>query len=272
MMKFAFSTLGCPGWTWEEILTIAKDSGFDGVEIRGIGREMFAPKARPFLPENTERSVMKLASMHMEISCLSAASCIAEKEEWPRHLTEGIAYIDLAERMGIPYVRILPDYKAAPDAPVDLGLAREHLAEFLAYAEGKRPVILMETNGWFAKTERLLALLEGFDSPNLAVLWDVHHPYRFYGEAIADTYAAFKDRIRYVHFKDSRVIDGQLVYQMMGKGDIPTAEILHLLAENGYAGYVSLEWLKRWNRDLAEPGIVFPHFMNYVRNILPLER
>ena len=36
-MKLSFSTLGCPEWSWNEILATAKDMGFDGIEIRGVG-------------------------------------------------------------------------------------------------------------------------------------------------------------------------------------------------------------------------------------------
>ena len=39
IMKLAFSTLGCPDWSWEEILATAKDMGFDAVEILGIAKE-----------------------------------------------------------------------------------------------------------------------------------------------------------------------------------------------------------------------------------------
>ncbi len=32
-MKISFSTLGCPGWSYEDILSTAKDLGFNGIEI-----------------------------------------------------------------------------------------------------------------------------------------------------------------------------------------------------------------------------------------------
>ena len=47
-MKIAFSTLGCPGWSWDEIFATAKDMGLDGIEIRGVGNEMFAPKIKAY--------------------------------------------------------------------------------------------------------------------------------------------------------------------------------------------------------------------------------
>ena len=32
-MKLAFSTVGCPDFQWSEIYSMAKDLGFDGIEI-----------------------------------------------------------------------------------------------------------------------------------------------------------------------------------------------------------------------------------------------
>ena len=36
-MKISFSTLACPDFSWTEIYSMAKDVGFNGIEIRGIG-------------------------------------------------------------------------------------------------------------------------------------------------------------------------------------------------------------------------------------------
>ena len=46
-MKFAFSTLGCPDWNFNEMISTAKDLNLDGIEIRGIENEVFAPFAKP---------------------------------------------------------------------------------------------------------------------------------------------------------------------------------------------------------------------------------
>lgn len=59
-----------------------------------------------------------------------------------------------------------------------------------------------------------------------------------------------------------------VAYEMIGHGDLPIAELVALLKEKGYDGYLSLEWLKRWRLSLAEPGIVFPHYISYMRSLL----
>ena len=42
-LPLAFSTLGCPKWTWPEILDFAAQHGFSGVELRGLLGEMNLP-------------------------------------------------------------------------------------------------------------------------------------------------------------------------------------------------------------------------------------
>ena len=35
-MKFSFSTLACPDYTWADIYSMAKDLGFDGIEVLSL--------------------------------------------------------------------------------------------------------------------------------------------------------------------------------------------------------------------------------------------
>jgi hypothetical protein len=35
-MKLSFTTLGCPGWTLQEIVENAAEMGYDGVDFRGL--------------------------------------------------------------------------------------------------------------------------------------------------------------------------------------------------------------------------------------------
>ena len=51
-MKLSFSTLACPGYSWAELYSVAKDFGFHGIEMRGLGGDIFDVHASPFLPEN----------------------------------------------------------------------------------------------------------------------------------------------------------------------------------------------------------------------------
>ena len=75
--------------------------------------------------------------------------------------------------------------------------------------------------------------------------------------------------IKYVHMKDSVMVDGQVEYRMMGQGDMPLTEMLDRLTAMGYDGYISLEWVKRWMAELSDAGIVFPQFANFMHDYTP---
>ena len=61
-MKLAFSTLGCPNFSWVEIYSMAKDLGFKGIEIRGLGDEISAVRAQPFSEEQLPQTIKSFPS------------------------------------------------------------------------------------------------------------------------------------------------------------------------------------------------------------------
>lgn len=56
-MRLSFSTFACPTWTWEQIIDVAANAGYHGIEIRGIEDELFLPNARPFRSEHRQHSL-----------------------------------------------------------------------------------------------------------------------------------------------------------------------------------------------------------------------
>ena len=166
--------------------------------------------------------------------------------------------------MNTPFIRILADREAHVTGEVDDQFIVEIMKELAEIAAPKEVTLLVETNGVYADTARLKKLLDDIGSPFVAALWDVHHPFRFFGEAPETTVANLGSYIKYLHVKDS-VMEGDVVrYRMMGEGDLPIREALDALDQINYDGYVSLEWVKRWAPELTDAGIVFPHFANYM--------
>ncbi len=267
-MKIAFSTLGCPDWNWDLILATAKDLHFDGIEIRGIANELYAPKIPVFLHDKIGDTIGKLNRMHLEISCLTSACYLYDKDAGERTIKEGKEYIDLASALNVPYVRVLGDKDPQPGPDIDDGFVSSQLKQLCDYASQKGVTVLIETNGVFADSDRLYKLVEKTDSDALAVLWDVHHPFRFFNESPDYTYSVLKEKIRYLHVKDSVMIpESGLKYRMMGYGDVPLKSVFDILKKNGYDGYVTLEWVKRWYSELEEPGVVFMQYRSFMNKM-----
>ncbi|MGI6712109.1 MAG: sugar phosphate isomerase/epimerase family protein [Bacillota bacterium] len=269
-MKFAFSTLGCPDWLWEEIITAAADIGYDGVELRGIGSEIYLPKLKNFALEKLPAIRTKLNNLNLEIPCLTTGAFLFDRSKKEEAQKEVADYLALAQGLETPYIRVLGDGSPGPGHfYADEALVEENLLELLPLAAQKNVTLLLETNGVFAESQKMSLLLEKINHPNLGVLWDVHHPFRYFKEPVNETYANLKPWIKHIHIKDSVIKDGMVQYRMFGNGDIPAAKVIRNLSIDGYPGYVVLEWVKRWCIDLEAPGIVFPHFLNTVKNMLP---
>ena len=264
-MKISFSTIACPDYSWVDIYSMAKDLGFDGIEIRGMGDNFAAYKAMPFTEANRPKTMAKLKALNIEIPCLSSGCCLKFKEKEAETIAELTEYCKLAQQINAPYIRVLADLEAAPNGEVDDAYVAEQLKKLAPIAAQYDVTLLVETNGVYSDTHRLRALLDSVNSHKIAALWDMHHPYRFAGESPEQTVANLGELIKYVHIKDSVMENGKVVYKMMGEGDLPIQKMIEALQSIQYTGYVSLEWVKLWMPNLLDAGVVFPQYAEFMR-------
>ncbi|MCW3061339.1 MAG: Xylose isomerase protein barrel [Capsulimonas sp.] len=268
MMKLGVTTLGCPNWTLDEILTNVKAYGYDGVELRGIGPDLDLTQSPHFATEaETERSRRRFADAGLEISTLDSSVTLAQTDAAKResNLQHGRETIDLAARLGVPFVRV---FGGGEDLRLEESedLVAAGLAELGAYAfsTGQDVSVLLETHDAFSTGVRVAAAIARAAHPRAAALWDLHHPAR-HGEATAETYHALAPYTRSTHVKDSRAGG---TYCLCGEGDIPLREMIGLLHAGGYDGYLTLEWEKRWIPELLEPEVAFSQYAKVLRGWL----
>ncbi len=267
-MKISFSTLGCPRWSWPEITATACDLGYQGVEVRGVGKDISVPSVPAFSDASLPKTLAELKRLGLMIPCLTSDCCVHLRETEAAVEREIGAYIALAVKLGAPYVRVMATAPVPqPVGSVDAGYVRERLIALGAMAAEKGVKLLVETHGVWSDSEKLARLLSTVASDGVGALWDVHHPYRFMGEKPETTYENLKPWLCHTHFKDSVGTAESYRYAMPGFGDLPLADVVRVLREGGYEGFYSLEWVKRWDTTLEEPGIVFAHYANYMRTI-----
>lgn len=266
-MNLSFSTLGCPEWYWSNIVSAAKDLGFQGIEVRGVLNQIYIPRVKQFSEQDDQETIAELERLRLSIPCFTSSCELDAHANRGDMLQEGKDYIDVAARMKVPFVRVLGDREPAPAGAVDVGLVKESVLELLEYAKGTDVTLLIETNGWFADTVRLAKLLQEIGSPGVAALWDMHHPHRFMNEPPEATVENLGVLIRHVHVKDSLMDGSKVKYMMMGLGDVPVREAVDALESIGYAGFYSLEWVKRWDLSLEAPGIAFAQYAQFMREL-----
>jgi sugar phosphate isomerase/epimerase len=267
-MKIAYQTLACPGWSWDKVVAEAKRLGYDGIEIRGIEGEMYLPKARPFLPEQIEQTKAQLKENGLEICCLDTSCSFHAPEKFEAAIQEGKDTIELAGKLGVRYIRVFGDKIPDPEKKEEVVAAVARGLQMLGgYAEQHGAEVLLETHGDFNRYDVLLDVFEKVSSPAVGMLWDFEHPY-MHGEEPQTTFNQLAPYIRHTHVKDARNENGEKVLCMIGEGEVPVPEIVHILQHGGYDGWLSLEFEKQWKPYLEEPEVSLPAFITYMRNVL----
>jgi len=79
-MKLAFSTIGCPNWTFDEIFAAAKDLGYNAVEVRGLGHEIYVPKIKEFSDFYIDSTMQRLANAGLTVSMFTSDAVVGNEK------------------------------------------------------------------------------------------------------------------------------------------------------------------------------------------------
>jgi len=269
-LPMAFSTLGCPTWDWLTALDFAAAHGYSGIELRGIKDTMDLPKAAEFQPERLAQTQRELKERGLVITDLGASANLHETgDKGAAGLAEARGFIDLASRIGVPYVRVFGNKF------VD-GVSREQTLDYVGralrslggYAHERNVVVLLETHGDFTDSPTVVGLMKRADSPGVAVLWDAHHTFVLGKESPETSVRELGSYIRHTHLKDSVPAAVDRRYVLTGAGEVPVRRQVEALARVQYKGFYSFEWEKRWHPEIEEPQVAFAQFATVMSGYL----
>ena len=263
-MKLSFSTNGWDEFNWQEFYSMAKDLGFDGIEVHDIHSLPFSTHKAPFSLENIYSTSRKLHELDLKIPCFDAVCDIADSDKLTENCIDTEEYITIASKLGTPYIRIYAMPQDGKTADDEDDAVIEYLKRMLPIAEESGVVLLIETTGIYADTSRLCDVLNYFSSDFLGAVWDIHHPYRLFDESPEKTVQNLGAYIKHIHIKDSQKVGDKTEYRLMGEGDMPVDEFMRALDSLNFDGFISLEWIPGWLEELSDSGIVFPHFLNFM--------
>ncbi|MEK3890074.1 sugar phosphate isomerase/epimerase family protein [Bacillus sp. FSL K6-3431] len=267
-MKLAFTTLGCPKWDLDTIITRAVEFGYDGVDFRGYLGEMEIYKL-PEFSTNLKETKKRFDDASLEVPCFSSSVRLftTSEIELENYLEELKQYGRLCREFNTPYIRVFGGSIGETARPDAIDVVVNNLHKMLKVAEEFQVTLLLETHDDWTNCEYVDDVLKRIDSAYFNVLWDVHHPFRTVGESPELTLETLGDQIKYTHWKDSYIKeDARRGYQLclLGEGDIPLESIYRLLQNKGYKGYYTLEWEKLWCPEIEEPEIAFSQYTNYM--------
>lgn len=260
----AFSTLGCPDWSFQKIVDFAAANGYSGLEVRGIKRQMDLTKCDEFSsPEKIKATLSLMAENNLKFINLGASANMHfhEGPEKEKSITEAKSFIDLAQKINCPYVRVFPN-KFPKDRTKDqtIQTVAENLLTLGKYAKERNVIVLLETHGDFSGSDDILKVMKAASHPNIALVWDISNMWTITKESPQEVYKKLKKYIVHTHIKDAKLNGDKLQYSLLGQGDVPIFEAIDLLYKDGYKGYYSFEWEKLWHPEIAEPEIAISHY------------
>jgi len=269
--KLAFSTLGCPDWSLKQIVDCSVKNDYKGFEIRGLAGEMDLPKCSEFNKTNLPASLRLIKDNDIKIINLGSSVNLhfAQEDKRKSNLDDAKRFIDLAEQLECPFVRVFPD-DLPPDQSVEqtLDLIISGLITLGEYAKGSNVSILLESHGKVVYKDMLLKIMAGANHPKVGLIWDFFNMWVVTKESPKEVFVTLGKYIKHVHIKDANLVDGKPAYCLIGQGVAPLREAMDSLKRSNYKGYYSFEWEKKWHPEIQDPEIAFPHFAKEIIHYL----
>jgi sugar phosphate isomerase/epimerase len=260
----SFSTLGCPDWSFQQIIDFATAHGYKGIEIRGIQRELDLVKCNEFSnQQNKLATLSRMKEKGLQFVNLGASTNlhITDAAERQKNLDEAKRFIDLAQQINCPYIRVFPNnFSKDQDRNATMDIIIKTLLELGNYASGSNVSVLMETHGDLVKSEDVEKIMLSAEHAHTGLVWDITNMWAITKEPPVAVYEKLKKYIKHAHIKDAKITDGKIVYTLMGQGEVPIFEAIDALLKGGYKGYYSFEWEKLWHPEILEPEIALADY------------
>lgn len=268
-LPLAFSTLGCPDWTWRQILDAAMNYGYAGIELRGLGPDLDILSSPVFAPAQLAETRRQAKEAGVKILNLGSSAHLHAHEPVVRQqqLDHAKRYLDLAADLDCPFVRVFPDRfpteytREATRRQIQSGL--DILAD---HVKGTSTRVLLETHGDVVESQVIAQIMREVDRKAVGLIWDPFNMWIKTKEDVATMYAQLRPWIQHVHLKDAHVTSSGFSYVACGEGDFDLDRVVQALQKDRYKGYYSLEWEKKWHPTIAPPEDVFPAFVRYMKS------
>ncbi len=247
-MKIAFSDKFVNARSFIELCNVAKNYGFDGIEISNARSQMENCADSIFIPSVSADSKRKLVNRHIAISILDFPEKINENTD-SNKLCEYVEYCALALAGGV-----VLEFENLPK----ISNLKKILSPAISLAEKSGVSLLIETSGALSKTEKVIDVINAFGSANVKVCWNIRETFFTASESADKTIQTLGANIGHVRLGDRR--NG--VDTLLGEGELPVKDFMNALRSLNYDGYISV----LPNAEISDSDIVLTHFRSYLNN------
>jgi sugar phosphate isomerase/epimerase len=188
--------------------------------------------------------VEKILAAH-SIAVSSIGSPIGKinvEDDFDAHLVRMDRALQVAERLGAPYIRLFSFFLREDQRPEDFRDEVIRRMRGLTERAAGHDVILLHENEkeiFGDVPDRVLDIVESVDSPQLKLAWDAANYVQCGVRPFTDGYRRLRPHTVYIQVKDALLDGGKVV--PAGEGDGEVRETIRALLADGYDGFFSME-------------------------------
>ena len=237
--KLCFNTLACPDWSLKEVFENAQKYGYKALEIRGIKGDVDILNSPEFAP--TRITDIRKMSEDFGVKILNLNSSVVLHEYEPdkrsKNLDTAKRYIDLAQQLDCPFVRVFPDkFPKEKSKEFALDTIKSNYETLIDYCKGTKVKVLLDAHGDLVWSEDLLKMMQGLDKKHVGIIWDFFNMHLITKESPQKMYETLKSYIEIVQIKDGFFKPNNTYeYSLTGKGEVPINEILRTIEGDKYS-------------------------------------
>lgn len=261
--QLSFSTLGCPDWSLQQIVDFAAQHHFQGIEVRGILRQLDLPLCPDFSKQNIPATLRLMQDHNLSFVNLGSGSTLhfPESANRRKNIDEGKRFIDLAHELKCPYIRVFPNNFIKEQSKEEtIDWIAKGLLELGDYAKPAGVTVLMETHGDLIRIDDLVTVMTAASHSHTGLVWDVTNMWIMTRESPTLAYEKLKKYIRHTHIKNATKAGDKITYTRLKEGEVPIFEAIDLLNKDGYKGYYSFEWEKLWHPEIEAPELAIADY------------
>ena len=256
-MNLAFSTKFHKADGLGDFLRMAEELRYDGIEIHDIKADAFSGKSSPFNPDMASVTKRTLINSKKSIACINVGCNVADEAAADENMQKIETAVSVANNINVPYIKVFAD--STQENAFDF--VTEFMAKVIALCEKKNVVVLVETSGIFADTNKLCDLLNFFASDFIGADWNMYETYFNAKEDAETTIKNLGAYVKLVHMTDA-VAYGE--HTLIGEGKLPVEEMVNALRSINFAGFVCVEWDPAWMSEIDDLEIVLTHYESFV--------
>lgn len=241
-MKYSFMSFSCPELTFQEMVELAAELGYAGIEPRVTSGHQHGVELETDTRKRQE--IHELAThADIDICCLAISCCFSDPATVEANVRDTLRYIDLASDIGTSYLRVfggqISGGLSRPEAIVQVADALRACARKAAH---RKVTICIESHDDWCDVKHLAAVMQRVDHPYVAVNWDIMHPIHSCGYSMDEAFQTIAPWIRHVHLHDGVKVDRKISFRPIGEGVIDHRRAVELLMGANYDGFLSGEW------------------------------